>query len=198
MRVPRPRARARSVPGAGSRPAIGTVGEIEVVRRAPGRDGAARDRRDAAVIAALRTAHPYEEPAFDVLELAAWPGERGTGRVGRLRRADDPCATFADRSWSRAPADRGGRAGVGRPRRHGRARSALVGGAGDFMLDAARAAGVDVFVTSDLRHHPASELREYAGAPALVDVPHWAAEWTWLPRAAQALTHRLAERGTRR
>ena len=23
----------------------------------------------------------------------------------------------------------------------------------------------------------------HAGAPVLVDVPHWAAEWLWLPRA---------------
>ena len=57
---------------------------------------------------------------------------------------------------------------------------ALCGGAGDFLLDRARAAGADVYLTSDLRHHPASELREH-GAPALVDVAHWAAEWTWLP-----------------
>ena len=38
---------------------------------------------------------------------------------------------------------------------------ALCGGAGDFLLDRARAAGADVYVTSDLRHHPASELREH-------------------------------------
>ncbi len=38
----------------------------------------------------------------------------------------------------------------------------LCGGAGDFLLDLARAEGVDVYVTSDLRHHPASELREHA------------------------------------
>ena len=69
---------------------------------------------------------------------------------------------------------------------------ALCGGAGDFLLDRARAAGVDVYLTSDLRHHPASELREH-GAPALVDVAHWAAESTWLPvlrdRLVAALGH---------
>ena len=54
----------------------------------------------------------------------------------------------------------------------------LCGGAGDFLLDRARALGIDVYLTSDLRHHPASELREH-GAPALVDVAHWAAESTW-------------------
>ena len=39
-------------------------------------------RRD--VVAALRATHPYEEPAFDVVELAHWPGARGDGRIGRL------------------------------------------------------------------------------------------------------------------
>ncbi len=41
----------------------------------------------------------------------------------------------------------------------------LCGGAGDFLLDRARAAGVDVYLTSDLRHHPASELREHGRCP---------------------------------
>ena len=39
----------------------------------------------------------------------------------------------------------------------------------------------DVYLTSDLRHHPASEFREHGVARPLVDVAHWAAEWTWLP-----------------
>jgi putative NIF3 family GTP cyclohydrolase 1 type 2 len=38
----------------------------------------------------------------------------------------------------------------------------------------------DVYLTSDLRHHRAAEFLEHGG-PALVDVAHWAAEWTWLP-----------------
>ena len=59
-------------------------------------------------------------------------------------------------------------------------RVAVCGGAGDFLLDAVRGTDADVYVTSDLRHHPASEFLEHGG-PALVDVAHWAAEWTWLP-----------------
>ena len=39
----------------------------------------------AAVVAALRAAHPYEEPAFDLLPQAPLPTRRGTGRVGELR-----------------------------------------------------------------------------------------------------------------
>ena len=59
-------------------------------------------------------------------------------------------------------------------------RVALCGGAGDFLLDTVLATDADVYVTSDLRHHRAAEFVEQDG-PALVDVAHWAAEWTWLP-----------------
>ena len=66
----------------------------------------------------------------------------------------------------------------------------MCGGAGDFLLDAVRRTDADVYVTSDLRHHRAGEFLEQDG-PALVDVAHWAAEWTWLPvvsaRVAEAL-----------
>uniref|UniRef100_UPI001C5CFB71 Nif3-like dinuclear metal center hexameric protein n=1 Tax=Nonomuraea rhizosphaerae TaxID=2665663 RepID=UPI001C5CFB71 len=60
------------------------------------------------------------------------------------------------------------------------------GGAGDSLLGTARAAGVDVFLTADLRHHPASEFVE-EGGPALIDAAHWATEWPWLDSAASIL-----------
>jgi len=69
-------------------------------------------------------------------------------------------------------------------------RVAVCGGAGDFLLDELAGSDADVYVTSDLRHHPAAEFVE-KGGPALVDVAHWAGEWTWLPvvegRLAEAL-----------
>jgi putative NIF3 family GTP cyclohydrolase 1 type 2 len=70
-------------------------------------------------------------------------------------------------------------------------RVAVCGGAGDFLFDAVRRTDADVYVTSDLRHHPASEFLEQGG-PALVDVAHWAAEWTWLPLVASKVTEALA------
>ncbi len=47
--------------------------------------------------------------------------------------------------------------------------------------DAVRASGADVYVTADLRHHPALEGREEArgGTPYLVDAGHWASEFVW-------------------
>jgi putative NIF3 family GTP cyclohydrolase 1 type 2 len=73
----------------------------------------------------------------------------------------------------------------------------VCGGAGDFLLDAVRHSDADAYVTSDLRHHPASEFLEHDG-PALVEVAHWAAEWTWLPVVAGRLADALGDTvGTR-
>jgi hypothetical protein len=58
------------------------------------------------------------------------------------------------------------------------------------LFDAVRAANADVYVTADLRHHPAVEAREAAdfgggGRPYLLDVSHAASEWGWLESAAR-------------
>ncbi|MEG0362707.1 MAG: Nif3-like dinuclear metal center hexameric protein [Aurantimicrobium sp.] len=69
-------------------------------------------------------------------------------------------------------------------------RVALCGGAGDSLLATDAVRGADVYITSDLRHHPAQEAREQAlisGGPALIDVSHWASEWLWLDTAAAQL-----------
>jgi dinuclear metal center YbgI/SA1388 family protein len=73
-------------------------------------------------------------------------------------------------------------------------RVALCAGAGDAYLALPDVLAADVYVTSDLRHHPASEARENARVshgPALVDVSHWASEWLWLEVAAQELRDAL-------
>ena len=72
-------------------------------------------------------------------------------------------------------------------------RVAVCGGAGDFLLDELAHSDVDVYVTSDLRHHRAGEFLEHGG-PALVDVAHWAAEWTWLPVVEARLRQEMGDR----
>lgn len=70
----------------------------------------------------------------------------------------------------------------------------LCGGSGDSLLTEAGVRNSDVFITSDLRHHRASEAREEAllgGGPALINVSHWASEWLWLETAARTLRSAL-------
>jgi putative NIF3 family GTP cyclohydrolase 1 type 2 len=171
----------RPLPGAN--PTVGSIGRVETLAETRLEMVMSRDRREA-VVAALRAAHPYEEPAFDVIEVAGAVGPRGTGRVCVLDEAE-PLSAFVNRVARGLPATAGGIRVAGEPTRLVR-RIAVCGGAGDSLLGSVRAIGADVYVTADLRHHPASEARE-AGGPALVDVAHWASEWPWLPRAAEEL-----------
>lgn len=189
-----------SAPGAGrfrplegADPAIGTVGSIEVVDEE--RIEVVLPRRlRAGVVDAMRVAHPYEEPAFDIIELA----DPGTTRTGTGRRGIVPVTTleeFAHVVAKVLPETAHGIRVAGAPDRAVR-RVAVCGGAGDFLLDQLAASDVDVYVTSDLRHHRASEFLE-RGGPALIDVAHWAAESTWLPVVEERLKGALGDLETR-
>jgi dinuclear metal center YbgI/SA1388 family protein len=76
---------------------------------------------------------------------------------------------------------------------------AVLGGSGDDRFDVVRAAGVDVYVTADLRHHPALEERETArgGRPYLVDAGHWASESVWLASAERRLSEAVPDGSSR-
>jgi dinuclear metal center YbgI/SA1388 family protein len=175
-------------PTTGASPTIGEVGAIEEVAETRVEMVVPRVRRSA-VFEALRAAHPYEEVAFDVYELAAQPSASGSGRIGGLAEPTT-LGSFAAAVVAALPATHSVARVAGDPGQSIHT-VALCGGSGDFLLDQVRATDADVYVTSDLRHHPASELREH-GAPALIDVPHWAAEWTWLPVVERLLTDALA------
>jgi dinuclear metal center YbgI/SA1388 family protein len=73
---------------------------------------------------------------------------------------------------------------------------ALCPGAGDSYLAFPEVLAADVFITSDLRHHPVSAAIEDAragGGPAFIDVSHWASEWLWLEVAAEQLRAALPD-----
>jgi dinuclear metal center YbgI/SA1388 family protein len=181
-------------PLAGANPTIGDVGRTEAV--AEERIEVVLPRRlRSAVVAAMLAAHPYETPAYDVVELAD-PGlsETGTGRIGSV--TPTTLGEFAATVAAALPPTAHGVRVGGDPDRAVR-RVALCGGAGDFLLDTVARTDADVYVTSDLRHHPAGEFLE-RGGPALLDVAHWAAEWTWLPVVERRLRAALGDTvGTR-
>lgn len=123
----------------------------------------------------------------------------GLGRVGTLEHPVT-LAELAERLALRIPPAVQGLRVAGEPeRRIGTV--AVCGGSGDSLFDTVRAHGADVYVTADLRHHPASEARERAlgpgehGTPALIDAAHSASEALWLPWAAEDLQRALSARG---
>ncbi|WP_284977400.1 Nif3-like dinuclear metal center hexameric protein [Arthrobacter sp. efr-133-TYG-104] len=121
--------------------------------------------------------------------------EEGIGRVGDLSDIMT-LGDFAARVFEMLPAVAGGVRVAGD--KDGLVkRVAVCGGAGDSLFGAVRANHADVYVTADMRHHPASEAREGTpnGRPYLIDVSHFASEWLWLPPAAEALGNVLADQG---
>ena len=143
-----------------------------------------------AAVAALRRAHPYEEVAFDVIELlGAGQGDRGMGRIGNL---PEPVALRTV----------GERLAVGLPSPHLRVggdldrpirRVAACGGAGDSLIGAALDAGADCYITGDMRHHAALDAR--SAGMAVIDAGHYATEAAALPILHQALAQASARRG---
>ncbi|NLU82841.1 Nif3-like dinuclear metal center hexameric protein [Rhodococcus sp. HNM0569] len=171
------------LPSDGADPAIGEVGALERLDETRIEVIAPRRLRDH-VRAGLRHAHPYEEVAYDILELAAAPGPTGLGRVGTLA-APTTLREFTAVVARALPATTWGVRAAGDPDVVV-STVAVCGGAGDSLLGAVGRRGVDVYVTADLRHHPVDEhLR--SGGPAVVDVAHWASEWPWCAQAKGVL-----------
>ena len=178
-------------PSDNANPTIGTQGRPERVDEIRLHFIAPTGRRDA-IAAALSQAHPYEEPAFDIVqavaELPAPTEQTGIGRVGRLA---DPCSLseFTQRVANALPETVWGVRAAGDPERRIE-RVAMCSGAGDSLLGAVGTHNVDCYVTSDLRHHPVDEhLRD--GGAAVIDTAHWASESPWCESAAALITAKL-------
>ena len=154
-------------PGDGTRPAIGaprqseTLAEIKLEVVLP-------LHRQAAVLAALRQAHPYEEVAYELVRLENQHQDVGAGLVGEL---PTPLMPAAFRQLLKATL------GVPVVRYTAFAgdirKVALCGGAGSFLTSAAVVAGADAFVTSDVKYH---EFFAPEGRLLLCDVGHFESE----------------------
>ena len=176
------------LPHDGATPAVGSVGTVE--RVAEDRfEVVAPVRARAAVLAAMRVAHPYEEPAFDIFAMVPPPGDVGLGRIGSLRRPE-ALRDFVSRVAAALPRTSWGVRAAGDPDM-AVSRVAVCGGAGDSLLTTVAGSDVQVYVTADLRHHPADEHRR-ASDVALGDVAHWASEFPWCEQAAHLLRSHFA------
>ncbi len=134
------------------------------------------------VLHALRGAHPYEEPAFDLVRLAAVPSRVGMGRVGRIDGAS--VASLVARVKEALGIRHVLVAG---PIDRQVSRVAVCAGSGGDLLADAIASGAQLFLTGELRHHDA--LRASAAGLTVVCVLHSTSERV----ALGALERRLAE-----
>lgn len=122
------------------------------------------------VVAAIRRAHSYEEPAFDIYPLHAPPSERGEGRLGLLPRSQ-PLGEVANAAKTALQA---GAVQVIGDLQHPVQRIAIACGAGGEMLRDAVRARADVLLSGEMRFH--DYLHARAEGLALILTGHYASE----------------------
>lgn len=137
------------------------------------------------VLNALKTAHPYEEVAFDVLALDGKHRSVGSGMVGELEEPMDLHAFF-DRMKNVL--------GVSVVKHTARVkekvkRIAVCGGSGFFLLNAAKSSKADVFVTSDVKYH---EFFDAEKKLVLADIGHWESEHRTIELIQRILNEKFA------
>ena len=138
-----------------------------------------RTERLEEVVAALIEVHPYDEVAYDVYALAGATG-LGLGRIGEL-----PESTTASTLATACSDALGSDARLAGEPDSEVSSVAVCGGSGGSLIPAAVAAGVDAFVTGDVKHHEALEAR--AAGMAIIDAGHHGTEWPFVEHLAERL-----------
>jgi dinuclear metal center YbgI/SA1388 family protein len=120
------------------------------------------------VIAALIAAHPYEEVAYDIYALQNTIELAGAGLIGDLDKPLESSSFLKHLKLSMelelirfTPLDRQIQ------------KVAVCGGAGSFLIKAAKAAGADAFVTADVKYH---EFFDAEQAMMIADIGHFESE----------------------
>ncbi|MGF1633375.1 MAG: Nif3-like dinuclear metal center hexameric protein [Phycisphaerae bacterium] len=167
-----------------SNPAVGERGRLERVDEIRLETIVPKDRT-AAVVAALYAAHPYEEPAWDLLQVADRPAAFGMGRVGEFEGPVPRDVIFARIKHELGIDD----LLVAGPRDGMIARAAVCAGSCGKLLDDAIRQDVGLYLTGEMRHHDA--LRAAAAGVTVVCTLHSNSERAALARLKEKLAEAL-------
>jgi dinuclear metal center YbgI/SA1388 family protein len=171
-----------------TKPYVGSSGRFETVREIRLEMIAPRAAVESTV-RAMKSAHPYEEMAYDIYPVENPSPNYGAGAIGEIRKPLS-LAEFLTRAKKVLRTES--------LRVSGNLKStvktvAVCGGSGSDLLPAALAAQADVFLTADINYHT---FHSSHGTMALVDAGHWETEHLILPRIRQELEkaiHHAAE-----
>ncbi|GAW67817.1 dimetal-binding protein YqfO [Geoanaerobacter pelophilus] len=155
---------------AGARPFVGEVGKSHAEPESRLELLLVKERV-AQAVAALKGAHPYEEPAYDLYPVLNRGESYGLGRIGKL--AEPMSAGDYALRVKETLAAAGVRL-VGDPARQVK-KVALCGGSGVSLMHEAQRKGADILVTADVKYHEAREAE--ALGLALLDAGHFSTEF---------------------
>lgn len=171
-------------PGLGAKPYLGQTGAKEQAREIR-LETIIPQALSGRAIKALVNAHPYEEPAIDLLPLANSPQGLSLGRVGRLAEPL-PFEEFARKAKEAVEARAVMSAGI-RPAQVRKV--AVLGGSGASALAPAKDKGADVLVTGEAGYHTWEEASDLG--LGLLTLGHFKSEnvvvLPWVERLNQEL-----------
>ncbi|UCC98289.1 MAG: Nif3-like dinuclear metal center hexameric protein [Phycisphaerales bacterium] len=172
------------LPQEGAKPAIGRKGRLQKVAEIRF-EAIVPEQSLADVIAAMKKAHPYETPAFDIFKLYDPQTPFGLGRIGDLGRP-----MRLARILERVKDVTGAKAlgVIGQENRLVR-RAAVCAGSCGPIINSVIAAGADLYVTGELKHHQALAAQE-AGLTCIC-LSHTVSERFILKKIAKQLQKQL-------
>jgi len=172
------------LPLEGAKPAIGSKGRFEKVAEVRFETIVPAEKLDG-VIAAMRRAHPYEMPAFDVIKLCNPQGRFGLGRIGKLAQPmglDALIKKVKSRTGAKA-------VGIVGPEKRLVKKAAVCAGSCGSIIDAVIAAKADLYLTGELKHRQALAAQE-AGLTCIC-LSHTVSERFILKKFARQLKNSL-------
>ena len=176
----------RFVPLEGAKPTIGKKGELENVSEIKF-ESLVPAEKVADCVRAMKAAHPYEMPAFDVFKLYDVEDKIGLGRMGLLARPMQLSAILK-KIKSFTGADVAGIVGV---KKRMVKKAAVCAGACSKLIMNVIAEGCDLYVTGEIKHHQAVAA-EQAGL-TVVCLSHTVSERFILKKIAKELQKQIKD-----
>ena len=174
------------LPLEGAKPKIGRKGKIEKVSEVRFETIVPAEKLSA-VIKAMKRTHPYETPAFDIYRLHMPDSKFGLGRIGKLAKPTkiaEIIAQIKKQTGAKAVGI------VGDVKKLVRTAAVCAGSCGK-IVNQVIAAGADLYVTGELKHHQALAAQE-AGLTCIC-LSHTVSERFILKKLAKLLKKEMKE-----
>lgn len=156
------------VPGQNANPFIGEIGKKENVKETR-LECVVSKHLTPAVLRAMKDNHPYEEVAYDLIELSNVNRYEGAGIIGELEEEVDTM-TFIQQIKETFDC---GTVRFTNPTKNKIKRIALCGGSGSFLLSKAIAQKADLYLTADFKYH---EFFDAEDKIVIADIGHYESE----------------------
>jgi dinuclear metal center YbgI/SA1388 family protein len=136
------------------------------------------------IVSALKAAHPYEEVAFDVINLANKHQRIGSGIIGELPEPVNEISflTAVKKIFNLKVIRHTSL--LNKPLK----KIAICGGAGSFLVPSALAAGADMYITADMKYH---EFFDANGRMVIADIGHYESEQFTIDLLAENLERKF-------